>query len=102
MRTLPAVPIVRAVAGSLDTAGFDGRSPLINVALPAATKAQREAGMSHEGSLGFHEPRLSGNGHATTNSRLTPAREREELREELLRRIVVREETRQYLRRMPR
>jgi len=52
--------------------------------------------------LGFHEPRLSGNGHATTNSRLTPAREREELREELLRRIVVREETRQYLRRMPR
>lgn len=102
MPTLPAVPIVQAVAGSLDTPGFHGRFPLIDVALLAATKAHREAGMSHEGSLGFPEPRLSGNGHATTNSRLTPVREREELREELLRRIVAREETRQHLRRMPR
>jgi|AACY02.3.fsa_nt_gi hypothetical protein len=58
--------------------------------------------MSHDGSLGIHQPRLSGNGHASDTSRLTPVREREQLREELLRRIVVREETRQYLRRMPR
>lgn len=57
--------------------------------------------MSHEGSLGLREPGLSGRNQEPP-SRLTATPERERLREELLRRIVAREETRQHLRRMPR
>ena len=58
--------------------------------------------MSHDGSLGLQGLSLSVRNGESATSRLTSTYERERLREELLRRIVAREETRQTLRRMPR
>ena len=58
--------------------------------------------MSHDGSLGLQGLNLSVRHGESATSRLTSTYERERLREELLRRIIAREETRQTLRRMPR
>ena len=58
--------------------------------------------MSHDGSLGLQGLSLSERNQELVASRLTSTLERDRLREELLRRIVVREESRQTLRRMPR
>ncbi len=58
--------------------------------------------MSHDGSLGLRGLSLSERNGESVASRLASTHERERLREELLRRIVVREESRQTLRRMPR
>ncbi len=58
--------------------------------------------MSHEASLELEEPRTSQRNREAAGGGLSSRLEREELREELLRRIVAREELRQHLRRMPR
>ena len=58
--------------------------------------------MSHDGSVVMSVGRRSSPQHDAVARRLAPSREREQLRAELLRRIVAREEERQHLRRMPR
>ena len=58
--------------------------------------------MSHDGSLMIGGARTAAAGEDSARLRLAPTGERDRLRAELLRRIVVREEERQYLRRMPR
>lgn len=63
---------------------------------------KRELGMSHDGSLVLTVGRTLTTQQDAAVRRLVPSREREQLRAELLRRIVAREEERQHLRRMPR
>lgn len=58
--------------------------------------------MSHQGSLLIGGVRPSAARGESACQGIVPAGERERLRAELLRRIVAREEERQYLRRTPR